>query len=217
MPESAEQAASAHVSQPSYQADRHKPLSLDYLCENNCLEGDGAQGRDRTTDTAIFSRMLYQLSYLGAAPNAARGERRFIVRLGSPVQPPAGFPGLKSARQRSRKIHGIQGLPRSVSNPADLFRLVRIILVVTLARRNGIRPRQPPIQIDVPATFRAKRLGSLDRRLAADRAGFRGTRGFRAVNWHSTSQSEPENPLHPSARSSHKAADRPRSYRSRPA
>jgi hypothetical protein len=30
------------------------------------LEGDGAQGRNRTTDTAIFSRMLYQLSYLGA-------------------------------------------------------------------------------------------------------------------------------------------------------
>ena len=25
----------------------------------------GARGRDRTTDTAIFSRMLYQLSYLG--------------------------------------------------------------------------------------------------------------------------------------------------------
>lgn len=27
--------------------------------------GSGAQGRNRTTDTAIFSRMLYQLSYLG--------------------------------------------------------------------------------------------------------------------------------------------------------
>ncbi len=26
---------------------------------------DGAQGRNRTTDTAIFNRMLYQLSYLG--------------------------------------------------------------------------------------------------------------------------------------------------------
>ena len=25
---------------------------------------NGAQGRNRTTDTAIFSRMLYQLSYL---------------------------------------------------------------------------------------------------------------------------------------------------------
>jgi hypothetical protein len=29
---------------------------------------NGAQGRNRTTDTAIFSRMLYQLSYLGAEP-----------------------------------------------------------------------------------------------------------------------------------------------------
>jgi hypothetical protein len=28
---------------------------------------NGAQGRNRTTDTAIFSRMLYQLSYLGIA------------------------------------------------------------------------------------------------------------------------------------------------------
>ncbi len=30
-----------------------------------CYRENGAQGRDRTTDTAIFSRMLYQLSYLG--------------------------------------------------------------------------------------------------------------------------------------------------------
>jgi hypothetical protein len=31
---------------------------------------NGAQGRNRTTDTAIFSRMLYQLSYLGTpSPN----------------------------------------------------------------------------------------------------------------------------------------------------
>jgi hypothetical protein len=27
--------------------------------------GNGAQGRNRTNDTAIFNRMLYQLSYLG--------------------------------------------------------------------------------------------------------------------------------------------------------
>ena len=45
-------------------------------------QGDGAQGRDRTTDTAIFSRMLYQLSYLGisveprkAAPIEAASRR----------------------------------------------------------------------------------------------------------------------------------------------
>jgi hypothetical protein len=29
------------------------------------LVGNGAQGRDRTTDTVIFSHVLYQLSYLG--------------------------------------------------------------------------------------------------------------------------------------------------------
>jgi hypothetical protein len=33
---------------------------------------DGAQGRNRTTDTAIFSRMLYQLSYLGIRLIAGR-------------------------------------------------------------------------------------------------------------------------------------------------
>jgi hypothetical protein len=27
--------------------------------------GNGAQGRDRTADTVIFSHVLYQLSYLG--------------------------------------------------------------------------------------------------------------------------------------------------------
>lgn len=32
----------------------------------------GAQGRNRTTDTAIFSRMLYQLSYLGTPPYSER-------------------------------------------------------------------------------------------------------------------------------------------------
>ena len=35
---------------------------------------DGAQGRNRTTDTAIFSRMLYQLSYLGRHPDGATSE-----------------------------------------------------------------------------------------------------------------------------------------------
>ena len=32
---------------------------------HNFLE-DGAQGRNRTTDTVIFSHVLYQLSYLGS-------------------------------------------------------------------------------------------------------------------------------------------------------
>ena len=41
----------------------------------------GAQGRNRTTDTAIFSRMLYQLSYLGAA--GARPTERALYGLPS--------------------------------------------------------------------------------------------------------------------------------------
>ena len=49
-----------------------KTFEFDELCKRE-LEGlkkasaskNGAQGRDRTTDTAIFSRMLYQLSYPG--------------------------------------------------------------------------------------------------------------------------------------------------------
>ncbi len=35
------------------------------------VDRNGAQGRNRTTDTAIFSRMLYQLSYLGVAVGGA--------------------------------------------------------------------------------------------------------------------------------------------------
>ena len=51
-------------------------------------ETDGAQGRNRTTDTAIFSRMLYQLSYLGAEPGRGPDEQsgRVIEAGFRPVQ-----------------------------------------------------------------------------------------------------------------------------------
>jgi hypothetical protein len=38
----------------------------------NYLIFTGAQGRNRTTDTVIFSHVLYQLSYLGAT-SSGRG------------------------------------------------------------------------------------------------------------------------------------------------
>ena len=41
---------------------------------SNPLKENGAQGRSRTADTAIFSRMLYQLSYLGLAPHRRCGD-----------------------------------------------------------------------------------------------------------------------------------------------
>jgi hypothetical protein len=37
---------------------------------------DGAQGRNRTTDTVIFSHVLYQLSYLGSRDRAGRPSKR---------------------------------------------------------------------------------------------------------------------------------------------
>ena len=43
------------------------------------LEKHGAQGRDRTTDTAIFNRMLYQLSYLGAEPFVRAGRHITVI------------------------------------------------------------------------------------------------------------------------------------------
>ena len=57
--------------------------------------GDGAQGRNRTTDTAIFSRMLYQLSYLGipakrAALRLVRGDIEAWARAVQPTNDPAG-------------------------------------------------------------------------------------------------------------------------------
>ena len=64
---------------------------------------DGAQGRNRTTDTAIFSLMLYQLSYLGAA-RVRSGERRFIVGRRRPVHPasPDGYAGRGPAVNKLR-------------------------------------------------------------------------------------------------------------------
>ena len=62
---------------------------------------NGAQGRSRTTDTAIFSRMLYQLSYLGMLAKAHRAEAsgRFIVGSDGHVHPatPAALPGAARA------------------------------------------------------------------------------------------------------------------------
>jgi hypothetical protein len=55
-------------------------------------EKNGAQGRDRTADTAIFSRMLYQLSYLGiaggaSAPGGSRAYKAVSPSLSSPSAP----------------------------------------------------------------------------------------------------------------------------------
>ncbi len=47
--------------------DQMDPFDRDTLQNAKTLRLLGAQGRNRTTDTVIFSHVLYQLSYLGAA------------------------------------------------------------------------------------------------------------------------------------------------------
>ena len=49
------------------------------------VEGNGAQGRIRTTDTAIFSRMLYQLSYLGVRWVTGGGGNSPTLRVDQPM------------------------------------------------------------------------------------------------------------------------------------
>ena len=56
------------------------------------IDSYGAQGRDRTTDTAIFSRMLYQLSYLGILGRPkGLGERAVYREVGGPCPPGFAF------------------------------------------------------------------------------------------------------------------------------
>jgi hypothetical protein len=53
----------------------------------------GAQGRNRTTDTVIFSHVLYQLSYLGASRETKVRAAPGVIEAGSdPVQQPTGAP-----------------------------------------------------------------------------------------------------------------------------
>jgi hypothetical protein len=43
------------------------------------MREDGAQGRNRTTDTVIFSHVLYQLSYLGEARTASAPRKAALL------------------------------------------------------------------------------------------------------------------------------------------
>mgnify|MGYP006932798990 CR=1 FL=1 len=119
-------------------------------------KSSGARGRDRTTDTAIFSRMLYQLSYLGdaGAPDAC---------------------GLIESRAAIGKSNSASTRDRSISIGRGRSRIAVFVLVRD--RRDRVTPGQPAIEIDIGAAFRAERTIALDRRFAANRAGANGLWG----------------------------------------
>src|SRR5262249_1144998 len=121
----------------------------------------GAQGRDRTTDTAIFSRMLYQLSYLGI-PGRPKGgpSGRFIDRSGAHVRPasPLASPGAARLSAHPQIIEGIR-----------LF----LVFGVGGAAGDDVGTGEPAVQVDIAAAAGAEREFGGIGGLAADRAGFR--------------------------------------------
>ena len=165
---------------------------------------NGAQGRDRTTDTAIFSRMLYQLSYLGTSGHGGLGAAvysqagkpcppRFALRAtrGAATQRPkdAACPASPEGRRRTaRNNRGTD--PKS----PKMTLIVGFLIVLAAGDRVGIR--QPAVQVDLPAALRTEGPGGLNGRFAADRArpgaALAGTGLGWRLSWHSTSRSEPE-------------------------
>ena len=73
---------------------------------------DGAQGRNRTTDTAIFSRMLYQLSYLGGCTPSRRSGSRLIGGLVAPC------PAQAREQFRAGSPTPFQGAPHRAARPS---------------------------------------------------------------------------------------------------
>jgi hypothetical protein len=65
---------------------------------------NGAQGRNRTTDTAIFSRMLYQLSYLGGLAPSRRRRSRLIGAGPGLVQSGLSAISLRAATSAERDV-----------------------------------------------------------------------------------------------------------------
>ena len=80
---------------------------------------NGAQGRNRTTDTAIFSRMLYQLSYLGLL-------RRLASKLAPYRKGKAACPALTPPK--SRLFKNPSSPDRKLQRAASLFALASTFL-----------------------------------------------------------------------------------------
>jgi hypothetical protein len=114
----------------------------------------GAQGRNRTTDTCIFSAVLYQLSYLGAASALWRTKEERGVYRGS-IPPCPEWPSSAGTAQSGWLVACLCAR--------------RSILVFFFLHRNRVHPAEPAVEVDIGATPAAKRAEWFGRRLAAER------------------------------------------------
>ena len=120
---------------------------------------NGAQGRNRTTDTVIFSHVLYQLSYLGAEARRSGG-------LGKSARV------IKGRFCRDKADLAARPEPpwrRSIAPALAGWRLLPLRIVLRFHCRNRIGAGEPAMEVDVLAARRAERAKAVGRRLAADR------------------------------------------------
>ena len=115
--------------------------------------GNGAQGRNRTTDTVIFSHVLYQLSYLGSW-NRAEGPFKLVLS------------GAASGVERAT---------------GSLTVVIRAVHPFRVGRRasDAVALAEPLEQVAVLAAGSAEWRMFLQLGLSAKRAGFRPVRRFR--------------------------------------
>ncbi len=109
--------------------------------------GGGAEGQSRTGDTAIFSRVLYHLSYLGTALDCTAGGGLWdaCVRTIARREPPAGEQPIYFADSRAKRVNVSVILVassepragRSLIAAALAWRMGREGASVTLARLAG--------------------------------------------------------------------------------
>src|SRR5438874_12877025 len=117
----------------------------------------GAQGRNRTTDTRIFSPLLYRLSYLGMLAKRAPAGRRACRKA------VAGCPA-----EIAMRLLAVASRLRSIVFPVGAAGNGWPIALIAVFTRNEIAALEPAAEIDVRTTSGAERPQFHIRRLAAD-------------------------------------------------
>src|SRR5579875_4037475 len=157
-------ASSAATSDPSNRSN-HVPrlerktgfepatLSLARRCSTTEPLPPGAERQNRTADTAIFSRVLYQLSYLGVPPGLPRCSRPYPFRSRqSQYTAPLSALSRHIRRCRSHLFSRWHGLIRPSAAPAT-----GAIIVVVGRGRGPHAPAENEISADARGTNKRNR------------------------------------------------------------